>query len=58
LWVSRELVQKHGGTLRVRSRTTDPMCGTIFSIFLPDQGKLEMIDSVSTDDHVTQDGVL
>jgi PAS domain S-box-containing protein len=58
LWVSRELVQKHGGTLRVRSRTTDPMCGTIFSIFLPDQGNLEMIDSVSTDDHVTQDGVL
>jgi PAS domain S-box-containing protein len=58
LWVSRELVQKHGGTLRVRSRTTDPMCGTIFSIFLPNQGKLEMIDSLSTDDHVSRDGVL
>jgi PAS domain S-box-containing protein len=58
LWVSRELVQKHGGTLRVRSRTTDPMCGTIFSIFLPDRGNLEMIDSVSMDDHATQDGVL
>jgi signal transduction histidine kinase len=58
LWVSRELVQKHGGTLRVRSRTTNPMCGTIFSIFLPDRGNLEMIDSVSMDDHATQDGVL
>jgi PAS domain S-box-containing protein len=38
LWVSRELVEKHGGSLRVRSRTTTPRCGTVFSIFLPDQG--------------------
>jgi PAS domain S-box-containing protein len=38
LWVSRELVEKHGGSLRVRSRTTDPLCGTVFSIFLPEQG--------------------
>ncbi|MEI9979304.1 MAG: ATP-binding protein [Edaphobacter sp.] len=38
LWVSRELVQKHGGTLRVRSRTSSPRCGTLFSIFLPQNG--------------------
>ncbi|WP_158945209.1 ATP-binding protein [Granulicella sp. S190] len=38
LWVSRELVEKHGGSLRVRSRTTTPNCGTVFSIFLPVQG--------------------
>ncbi len=38
LWVSRELVEKHGGSLRVRSRTSTPPCGTIFSIFLPEQG--------------------
>jgi len=38
LWVSRELVEKHGGSLRVRSRTTTPRCGTVFSIFLPNQG--------------------
>ncbi len=38
LWVSRELVKKHGGTLRVRSRTTNPYCGSVFSIFLPHQG--------------------
>ena len=38
LWVSRELVAKHGGTLRVRSRTSDPLCGTIFMIFLPAGG--------------------
>lgn len=35
LWVSRELVEKHGGSLRVRSRTSEPLCGTVFSIFLP-----------------------
>jgi PAS domain S-box-containing protein len=38
LWVSRELVIKHGGSMRVRSRTSDPFCGTVFSIFLPMQG--------------------
>ena len=37
LWVSRELVEKHGGRLRVRSRNL-PKCGTVFSIFLPIQG--------------------
>ncbi len=38
LWVSRELVVKHGGSMRVRSRTSDPQCGTVFSIFLPQEG--------------------
>jgi PAS domain S-box-containing protein len=53
LWVSRELVEKHGGSLRVRSRTSDPFCGTVFSIFLPNQGRLHAIDSLSTNDHAT-----
>jgi signal transduction histidine kinase len=55
LWVSRELVEKHGGTLRVRSRTTHPLCGTLFSIFLPLQGDLQgdlqAIDTYSTNNH-------
>jgi len=51
LWVSRELVQKHGGSLRVRSRTTNPLSGTVFSIFLPNRGGLQVIDSFSTNDH-------
>jgi PAS domain S-box-containing protein len=38
LWVSRELVEKHGGSLRVRSSTIDGRSGTVFSIFLPVQG--------------------
>ena len=51
LWVSRELVEKHGGSLRVRSRTSAPFCGTVFSIFLPNRGGLHAIDSLSTNDH-------
>ncbi|HTC74000.1 MAG TPA: ATP-binding protein [Edaphobacter sp.] len=58
LWVSRELVEKHGGSLRVRSRTSDPLCGTVFSIFLPNQGRLQPIDSFSTNDHATPGGAL
>jgi PAS domain S-box-containing protein len=58
LWVSRELVQKHGGTLRVRSRTEKPRSGTLFSIFLPNQGRFHTIDSFSTNDHTRLDGVL
>jgi PAS domain S-box-containing protein len=50
LWVSRELVQKHGGSLRVRSRTSDPLCGTVFSIFLPNQGALQALDSLTPSD--------
>jgi signal transduction histidine kinase len=35
LWVSRQIVDKHGGSIRVRSRAVPPRCGTVFSIFLP-----------------------
>jgi PAS domain S-box-containing protein len=58
LWVSRELVEKHGGSLRVRSRTSDPLCGTVFSIFLPNQGRLQPINSFSTNDHATPGAAL
>jgi PAS domain S-box-containing protein len=51
LWVSRELVEKHGGSLRVRSRTSGALCGTIFSIFLPNHGKSEEINSNSANHH-------
>ena len=38
LWVSHEIIQKHRGTVRVRSRATGAgqSSGTVFHIFLPD----------------------
>jgi signal transduction histidine kinase len=41
LWVSLEIVQKHKGTIAVRSRsnaTGGPSNGTVFMLFLPDDG--------------------
>ena len=35
LWISRGIVEKHGGSIRVRSRTGGDATGTAFSIFLP-----------------------
>ena len=35
LWVSRELIEKHGGQLGVRSSTAGRRTGTVFSLFLP-----------------------
>ncbi len=35
LWVSRELMEKHGGRLTVRSNTHGSPTGTVFSLFLP-----------------------
>jgi PAS domain S-box-containing protein len=35
LWVSREMVHKHGGRIRLRSSTRPSRKGTVFSIFLP-----------------------
>ena len=35
LWLSHGIVQKHEGSIRVRSRVTPSSSGTLFSIFLP-----------------------
>jgi signal transduction histidine kinase len=35
LWVSRGIVEKHGGYLRVRTNTRAGQSGTCFSVFLP-----------------------
>ncbi len=53
LWVSRELVTKHGGSLRVRSRTSDPLCGTVFSIFLLAQGGARTVPSYVAEENAT-----
>ena len=35
LWVTRGLIEKHGGAIRVWSSTQPGKSGTVFSIFLP-----------------------
>ncbi len=35
LWVSSEIVRKHGGTIQVRSSARSPNTGAAFSVFLP-----------------------
>jgi signal transduction histidine kinase len=35
LWLSSQIVQKHGGTIQVKSRALPPYSGTVFSVFLP-----------------------
>jgi signal transduction histidine kinase len=35
LWVSNNIVQRHGGSIRVRSRRTPGRSGSVFSIFFP-----------------------
>jgi signal transduction histidine kinase len=35
LWVTRSLVEKHGGTLRMRTSTDPRRHGTAFGVFFP-----------------------
>jgi signal transduction histidine kinase len=35
LWVSKQIIDKHGGSIRVRSSTNGPRQGTTVSILLP-----------------------
>ena len=35
LWISKDILQKHHATLRVRSRVGEGRSGTVFSVFLP-----------------------
>ncbi|MGZ4899829.1 MAG: PAS domain-containing sensor histidine kinase [Candidatus Angelobacter sp.] len=39
LWITRNIIEKHGGAIHVRSRTGPEKHGTVFSIFLPLNGK-------------------
>jgi signal transduction histidine kinase len=35
LWVTKEIVERHGGSIQVRSRSHDADSGTVFSVLLP-----------------------
>src|SRR5205807_2478717 len=36
LWISSEIIEKHHGTVRVKSSVDPKRSGTVFSIFLPE----------------------
>ena len=38
LWISKQIVEKHGGSIQVRSLTSGPRQGTTFSVVLPING--------------------
>jgi PAS domain S-box-containing protein len=44
LWITRGIVEKHGGMIRVRSRVGDSGSGTTFSIFLPRESNIKEAD--------------
>jgi PAS domain S-box-containing protein len=44
LWVSRGLIEKHEGTIHLSSRMTAGKSGTAFSVFLPFEQELRLLD--------------
>ena len=55
LWVSYGIVQKHGGSIQVKSRAKPPATGTVFSVFLPLQPQFGVIP-VLPEDHPIANG--
>jgi signal transduction histidine kinase len=45
LWVCKSIVQKHHGSIRLRSSTSPGGSGTVFSVFLPSQAKPVTVDA-------------
>jgi signal transduction histidine kinase len=39
MWLSREIILRHGGSIRVRSSDNPVHRGTVVSIFLPFEGQ-------------------
>jgi signal transduction histidine kinase len=39
LWVTKQIVDKHGGSIRMRSRCNSKRSGTVFSVTLPQRSK-------------------
>lgn len=50
LWITRNIVEKHGGAIHVKSRTGTASHGTAFSIFFPVEGKASVSDSDTQSD--------
>ena len=43
VWISRGIVQKHGGSIRVRSRTAGRSTGTVFQVFMPQRQEISRV---------------
>jgi signal transduction histidine kinase len=54
LWVSSGIVQKHGGTIQVKSSATSPVTGTVFSVFLPLQPQFGVISAFPDNRSITE----
>jgi signal transduction histidine kinase len=60
LWVSQEIILKHHGLVRVRSRSTAPSdaparknSGTVFEVFIPDDPSLAATTAPAADDRAS-----
>ena len=47
LWVSKQLIEKHAGRIRMRSSTTEGNSGTVFSVFLPMEARIKPISKAA-----------
>ena len=47
LWLSSQIVRKHGGTIQVKSCVLSPHSGTTFSVFLPLASQLRLADALN-----------
>jgi signal transduction histidine kinase len=48
LWVTRQIIRRHGGYIRVRSATEGARRGTHFSVFLPAKAVVEEVPPETT----------
>lgn len=53
LWVSSEIIRKHGGTIRFKSSSLLRAKGTVFSIFLPAEPQFQAHDSTAVTEQTT-----
>lgn len=48
LWISRGIVEKHEGTIHLISASSNGRSGTVFSVFLPFEQELGLLDASAT----------
>jgi signal transduction histidine kinase len=53
LWVSSEIIRKHGGTIKFKSSSSPSATGTVFSIFLPAEPQFREHESAAAKEQTT-----